>query len=194
MAPPWIPLTHSPAEVRTQTALEIHYTQAGGISGHFMLFIMLLMYTTAYHKVRHQCFEAFWYTHHLAFFFIIGMWTHATGCFVRDSVKPDYTYTFPYYSTEHCLGYESWRYLIWPGLLYIGERVWREIRARQATRLSKVLVHPSGQPYPCLPCPLSNKNSKVPWSCASSSPASSTSPGNGFSSKFRRSRSSSGIL
>ncbi|KZV77452.1 NADPH oxidase [Peniophora sp. CONT] len=131
-------------QVRKQLALQIHYTQAGGITGHFLLFIMLLMYTTAYHKIRNQCFEAFWYTHHLAFFFFIGLYAHATGCFVRDSVDPDYIASFPFYSTEHCLGYESWRFIIWPGVIYFGERVWREIRARRPTRLSKLLVHPSG--------------------------------------------------
>ena len=56
----------SPTEVRPEIALDIHYKQAGGISGHFMLLIMVLMYTTAHHKIRHQCFEVFWYTHHLA--------------------------------------------------------------------------------------------------------------------------------
>jgi NADPH oxidase len=136
-------LIHLP-EVRPEIALQIHYTQAGGISGHFMLFIMVLMYTTAHHKIRNQCFEAFWYTHHLAFFFMIGLYAHATGCFVRDSANPDYISTFPFYSTEHCLGYESWRFIIWPGIIYFGERVYREIRARRATRLSKLLVHPSG--------------------------------------------------
>jgi NADPH oxidase len=105
---------------------------------------MLLMYTTGYRKVRNQCFEAFWYTHHLAFFFFIGLYSHATGCFVRDTVSPDYTYVFPFYNPTHCLGYESWRFIMWPGVLYFGERVWREIRARQPTRLSKLLVHPSG--------------------------------------------------
>ena len=109
-----------------------------------MLLIMVIMYTTAHHKIRRQCFEAFWYTHHLAFFFMIALYTHATGCFVRDTADPDYIATFPFYSTEHCLGYLSWRFIIWPGILYFGERVWREIRARRATRLSKVLVHPSG--------------------------------------------------
>ena len=113
-----------------------------------MLLILLLMYTTAHYKVRQQCFEAFWYTHHLAFFFMIGLYAHATGCFVRDSADPDYIPTFPFYSTEHCLGYESWRFTIWPGIIYFGERMWREIRARRATRLSKVLVHPSGKCYP----------------------------------------------
>jgi len=131
-------------QVRLEYALQVHYTQAGGISGHFMLLIMVLMYATAHNKIRQQCFEAFWYTHHLAFFFMIGLYSHATGCFVRDSTNPDYTFTFPFYSTEHCLGYESWRFIIWPGILYFAERMYREYRARQATRLSKVLVHPSG--------------------------------------------------
>jgi len=131
-------------QIRKESAVQIHYTQPGGITGHFMLLIMVLMYTTAHHKIRHQCFEAFWYTHHLAFFFMIGLYTHATGCFVRDSVKPDFTRVFPFYSTEHCLGYFSWRFTIWPGIIYFGERVYREYRARRATRLSKVLVHPSG--------------------------------------------------
>jgi NADPH oxidase len=131
-------------QVRKQRALDIHYGEAGGITGHFMLLIMLIMYTTAHHKIRHQCFEAFWYTHHLAFFFMIALYTHATGCFVRDSVTPDYIPSFPFYSTDHCLGYESWRFIIWPGIIYFGERVYREYRGRRATKLSKVLVHPSG--------------------------------------------------
>ncbi|EJU01055.1 hypothetical protein DACRYDRAFT_22860 [Dacryopinax primogenitus] len=131
-------------QVRQEAAWQIHYEQAGGITGHVMLLIMVLMYTTAHHKVRAQCFEVFWYTHHLAFFFMIGLYSHATGCFVRDSVDPDYISTFPFYSTEHCLGYMSWRYTIWPGILYFGERMYREFRARRATQLDKVLVHPSG--------------------------------------------------
>nr|QHW03300.1 NADPH oxidase complex component NoxA [Flammulina velutipes]UXX34480.1 FfNoxA protein [Expression vector pBHg-FfNoxA-OE] len=131
-------------QVRKETALMIHYTQAGGVSGHFMLLIMVVMYATAHQKIRKQCFEAFWYTHHLAFFFMIGLYAHATGCFVRDSVEPDYITSFPFYSTEHCLGYASWRFTIWPGIIYFGERMYREYRARRATRLSKVLVHPSG--------------------------------------------------
>ncbi|KAG7099136.1 hypothetical protein E1B28_001008 [Marasmius oreades] len=131
-------------QVRKQIALEIHYTQPGGITGHFMLLIMVLMYATAHHKIRNQCFEAFWYTHHLAFFFMIGLYTHATGCFVRDSVDPAYSPIFPFYTTDHCLGYLSWRFIIWPGIIYFGERIYREYRARRSTRLSKVLVHPSG--------------------------------------------------
>ncbi|KAG9314303.1 NADPH oxidase [Chiua virens] len=131
-------------QVRTEYALRIHYRQAGGITGHVMVLIMVLIYSTAHRKIRHQCFEAFWYTHHLAFFFFLALYSHATGCFVRDSVEPDFRPYFPFYSTEHCLGYESWRFTIWPGIAYFTERMFREYRARRATRLSKVLVHPSG--------------------------------------------------
>jgi len=131
-------------QIRPQLALQIHYTQPGGITGHFMLLIMVIMYSTAHQKIRNQCFEAFWYTHHLAFFFMLGLYTHATGCFVRDQADPDFIKTFPFYSTEHCLGYLSWRYTIWPGIIYFGERIYREIRARRSTTLERVLVHPSG--------------------------------------------------
>ncbi|KAF8310554.1 hypothetical protein DL93DRAFT_2126443 [Clavulina sp. PMI_390] len=131
-------------KIRPQLAVQIHYTQPGGFTGHVMLLIMVLMYSTAHKKIRNQCFEAFWYTHHLAFFFMIGLYTHAVGCFVRDAPPPSFQKEFPFYSTEHCLGYESWRYTIWPGVLYFGERVYREIRARRATNLERVLVHPSG--------------------------------------------------
>jgi NADPH oxidase len=131
-------------QIRPLGAEMIHYTQPGGITGHFMLLIMLLMYTTATQKVRHQCFEAFWYTHHLAFFFMIALYTHATGCFVRDTLQPAHTSLFPFYNADHCLGYYTWRFTIWPGILYFGERLYREVRARRPTKLDKVLVHPSG--------------------------------------------------
>ena len=193
IAVPLAPLT-LPVEVRTEIALQIHYTQPGGITGHFMLFLMVLMYTTAHHKIRAQCFEAFWYTHHLAFFFMIGLYTHATGCFVRDSVDPDYQSTFPFYSTQHCLGYESWRFIIWPGIIYFGERVYREIRARRATRLSKLLVHPSGKSA-CTLFHLYDQHQilQVLWSFVLSSPASNTPQANGCSSRFPMSLVGSGI-
>ncbi|KAL0635886.1 hypothetical protein Q9L58_005129 [Maublancomyces gigas] len=130
-------------QIRPVTALEIHYTQAGGITGHVMLFCMLLMYTTAHHKIRQQCFEAFWYTHHLALIFILALYTHATGCFVRDTPLP-----FSPFDTEnfwkHCIGYQSWRFTLWTFALYFIERVWREVRARKQTEIVKVVKHPYG--------------------------------------------------
>ncbi|KAL8292839.1 hypothetical protein RQP46_000533 [Phenoliferia psychrophenolica] len=119
-------------QVRKETAWGIMYTQPGAFTGHVML---VIMYTTAHHRIRAQCFEAFWYTHHLAFFFLLGLYTHATGCFVRGALPNE---------PVQCLGYGSWRWTIWAGIAYFIERVVREVRARRATRIVGVLMHPSG--------------------------------------------------
>lgn len=128
-------------QIRKVTAIQIHYTQAGGITGHIMLLCMLLMYTTAHAKIRQQSFETFWYTHHLFIPFMLGLYTHATGCFVRDTVDP----FSPFAGADfwgHCIGYEGWRWELWGGGLYLIERLYREVRSRRDTKIVKVVRHP----------------------------------------------------
>ncbi|PQE20106.1 ferric reductase like transmembrane component protein [Rutstroemia sp. NJR-2017a BBW] len=128
-------------QIRPVTAIQIHYTEAGGITGHIMLLCMMLMYTTAHAKIRQQSFETFWYTHHLFIPFLLGMYTHATGCFVRDTPLP----FSPFDSKNfwgHCIGYEGWRWELWGGGLYFIERVYREIRSRRETKIVRVVRHP----------------------------------------------------
>ena len=132
------------AQLRPVTAIEIHYTEAGGITGHVMLLCMLLMYTTAHHKIRQQSFETFWYTHHLFIPFLLGLYTHATGCFVRDTPKPFSPFAGANF-WNHCIGYEGWRWELWGGGLYLIERVYREIRCRRETEITKVVKHPYGR-------------------------------------------------
>jgi NADPH oxidase len=130
-------------QVRPETAVQIHYTQPGGITGHIMLLCMLLMYTTAHHRIRQQSFETFWYTHHLFIPFLLGMYTHATGCFVRDSTNPYSPFAgAPFWN--HCIGYEGWRWELFGGGFYLIERLYREIRARRETAITKVVRHPYG--------------------------------------------------
>ena len=43
--------------VRPEAAVQIHYMQAGGITGHVMLLCMLLMFTTAHAKIRQQSYS-----------------------------------------------------------------------------------------------------------------------------------------
>lgn len=122
-------------QVRPETAWEIHYAQPGGFTGHVMLVLMFFMYTTAHKSIRNQCFEAFWYTHHLAFFFMLGLYTHATGCFVRGAL-PD--------TPTQCLGYGTVDVTIWGGIIYFIERVIRVWRSSRQTKMTGVLMHPSG--------------------------------------------------
>ena len=132
------------SQVRPEAAVEIHYAQAGGITGHVMLLCMLLMYTTAHHRIRQQSYETFWYTHHLFIPFLLAMYTHASGCFVRDSVEPYSPFAGKGFWT-HCIGYEGWRWELFAGALYLAERLYREIRARRKTEIIKVVKHPYGE-------------------------------------------------
>jgi NADPH oxidase 1 len=108
-----------------------------------MLLCMLLMYTTAHAPIRKQSFEAFWYTHHLAFIFVLALYTHATGCFVRDTTQPYSPLAGEMFWT-HCIGYEGWRVTLISGGLYFFERVWRVINSRRDTKITKVIMHPQG--------------------------------------------------
>ncbi|KAI9886518.1 MAG: hypothetical protein M1823_001699 [Watsoniomyces obsoletus] len=129
------------AQLRPVTAVEIHYTQAGGITGHVMLLCMLLMYTTAHARIRQQSYEAFWYTHHLFIPFLLAMYTHATGCFVRSSKQPYSPFAGADFWT-YCIGYHGWRWELWGGGLYLMERIYREIRSRRETEIVRVIRHP----------------------------------------------------
>ncbi|KAI1405387.1 putative FAD binding protein [Hypoxylon fuscum] len=128
-------------QIRPVTALEIHYTQPGGITGHVMLLCMLLMYTTAHHRIRQQSFETFWYTHHLFIPFFLGLYTHAVGCFVRDTADPFSPFAGDIF-WEHCIGYQGWRWELFAGGLYLFERLYREIRAKRNTKITRVVRHP----------------------------------------------------
>ncbi|KAI4092666.1 MAG: hypothetical protein LQ348_001972 [Seirophora lacunosa] len=129
------------SQIRKESAVEIHYTQVGGITGHVMLLCMLLMFTTAHAKIRQQSYETFWYTHHLFVPFLLALYTHATGCFVRDTPKPYSPFAgSPFWN--HCIGYEGWRWELIGGGLYLIERVYREIRSRQPAKITKIVRHP----------------------------------------------------
>jgi NADPH oxidase len=135
------------SQVRPETAIQIHYTQAGGITGHVMLFCMLLMYTTSHAQIRKQSFETFYYTHHLFIPFLLAMYTHATGCFVRDSAAPYSPFAGEGFWT-HCIGYEGWRWELFAGGLYLCERIYRELRSRRPTDVLRVIRHPYGPSSP----------------------------------------------
>ncbi|KAI8917319.1 NADPH oxidase [Entophlyctis helioformis] len=108
----------------------VHYLAWGGATGHVMLFIMFLMYTSAKLDVKTKNFEMFWYTHHLFVPFYFCLFFHSYGCFVKSS------------TTGKCKGYNSNYGTIPIFCLYIAERLLREYRARLPTTLSKVIFHP----------------------------------------------------
>ncbi|KAI6783102.1 ferric reductase like transmembrane component [Emericellopsis cladophorae] len=128
-------------QIRPVSALQIHYAQAGGITGHVMLLCMFFMYTTAHARIRQQSFETFWYTHHLFIPFFLALYTHTVGCFVRDTAEGYSPFAGKDY-WDHCIGYLGWRWELWTGGFYLIERLWREVRARRSTEITRVVRHP----------------------------------------------------
>ncbi|KAJ5538802.1 Riboflavin synthase-like beta-barrel [Penicillium frequentans] len=127
--------------IRPVLAVELHYKTAAGITGHVMLLCMLLIYTTAHARIRQQAFETFWYTHHLFIPFMLALYTHATGCFVRDSPERYSPFDGEKF-WNHCIGYEGWRWELVAGTMYLLERLYREVRSRKETVITKVIRHP----------------------------------------------------
>ncbi|GAA5988021.1 hypothetical protein JCM10908_002031 [Rhodotorula pacifica] len=123
------------SQVRKEAAWAILFTQPGGFTGHLMLVLMLLVYTTAHAKIRQHSYEAFWYTHHLVVLILFLLYIHAIGCFVRGALPGQ---------PVRCLGYYSWTWTIWGGIAYVFERFIREVRGRRKTKLASVLLHPQG--------------------------------------------------
>ncbi|KAF9550960.1 hypothetical protein EC957_010727 [Mortierella hygrophila] len=115
----------------TMSGGELLYKSPAGVTGHIMLLCMVLMYTTAKQTQRNKSFEAFWYTHHLAFIMLGSLMFHGIGCIVKDQ-------------NGVCRGYQSYRYLLIGYILYIIERSIRAYRARLETRLVKAIQHPAG--------------------------------------------------
>jgi NADPH oxidase 1 len=112
------------------TAREIHYAQYGGITGHIMLFICFLMYTSTKAVVKQKNFEIFWYTHHLFVPFYFALFFHSKGCFVKSA------------DTKACKGYGSNFATIPFFILYCLERLYRHYRGSLPTLLTKVIFHP----------------------------------------------------
>jgi len=104
------------------------------ITGWIMWIALGAMAWTARESKRRENFERFWYTHHLFIVFFINWQFHGMFCMI----KPDR----PPYCSFNTIGV-FWRFWIVGGIIWIWERVLREVRARHRTYISKVIQHPS---------------------------------------------------
>ncbi|KAJ7584805.1 NADPH oxidase isoform 2 [Mycena floridula] len=104
------------------------------VTGWIMWVALGAMAWTARESKRRENFERFWYTHHLFIVFFINWQFHGMFCMI----KPDR----PPYCSFNNIGV-FWRFWIVGGLLWIYERILREVRARHRTYISKVIQHPS---------------------------------------------------
>jgi len=105
-----------------------------GATGWIMTIALGIMAWFAVEKRRRAHFERFWYSHHLFIVFFINWQLHGMFCMI----KPDR----PPYCSFNTIGV-FWRYWLVGGLIWISERILREVRSRHRTYISKVIQHPS---------------------------------------------------
>lgn len=102
---------------------ELAYLSLPGATGHMLVLIMVLMYSSAIKYVRSPNFNVFWFTHHLFLpWFFLAMIHGALGLL-----------EFPTF----------WIWTLGPLLLYFIERGLRVIRGNQVTILQLAVAHPS---------------------------------------------------
>ncbi|KAJ1989746.1 hypothetical protein H4R33_001949 [Dimargaris cristalligena] len=103
-----------------------------GLTGTICTVVMIIMFATATAAVRRKNFELFYYTHHLFIVFYGSLIAHGMFCVIKADNEPV------------CRGHpDFWKWFLIPGLVYVAERISREIRGRQPTQISRVIQHPS---------------------------------------------------
>ncbi|XP_006455334.1 hypothetical protein AGABI2DRAFT_194938 [Agaricus bisporus var. bisporus H97] len=111
-----------------------NFTTGPGVTGWIMTACLGIMAFFAMEKRRRAHFERFWYSHHLFIIFFINWQFHGMFCMI----KPDR----PPYCSYNNIGV-FWKYWLIGGVIWIVERVLREVRSRHYTYISKVIQHPS---------------------------------------------------
>ncbi|KAF8625070.1 hypothetical protein AX15_005552 [Amanita polypyramis BW_CC] len=119
---------------RVVVFLAVNFTTGPGVTGWIMTISLLIMVVFALEKLRRAHFEWFWYSHHLFIVFFICWQLHGMFCMI----KPDR----PPFCSWLNIGV-FWRYWIAGGIIWVGERILREVRSRHVTYISKVVQHPS---------------------------------------------------
>lgn len=97
-----------------------------------MLIALMAMVFTAVEKPRRANYERFWYTHHLFLVFFFAWSFHGAFCMIQPDTAP------------FCSGIGVfWKWWLVGGMVYLFERLMREVRGTHKTYISKVIQHPS---------------------------------------------------
>ncbi|XP_044302058.1 NADPH oxidase 3 [Varanus komodoensis] len=143
----------------TNTVTEI-LTTIAGTTGLLITVSFILIMTSSTEIITRSFYEVFWYTHHLFVVFFIGLVVHGTGQLIRGQTTLSLLLHNVTYCKDHYLEWEisaqcplpqfsgkapvAWKWVLGPGILYIGERIIRFWRFQQEVVILKVVSHSSG--------------------------------------------------
>ncbi|KZT00716.1 NADPH oxidase [Laetiporus sulphureus 93-53] len=126
-------LSDSPKE-RFIIWLLANFTTGPGVTGWIMTAALGIMVWYAMEKRRRANFERFWYSHHLFIVFFLNWQLHGMFCMIQPDREP--------FCSWNTIGL-FWRFWLTGGVIFIFERILREVRSRHRTYISKVIQHPS---------------------------------------------------
>lgn len=116
----------------------VNFTTGPGITGWIMTVALVVMVWFAVEKRRRRPnggFEWFYYAHYIGMItFFINWQLHGMFCMIQPDTPP--------YCSFNTIGV-FWRYWLIGGLIFISERILREVRSRHRTYISKIIQHPS---------------------------------------------------
>ncbi|KAJ3499109.1 hypothetical protein NLJ89_g10135 [Agrocybe chaxingu] len=119
---------------RVVAFIAANFITGPGLTGWIMVAALGVMAWFAREKSRRAHFERFWYSHHLFIVFFINWQLHGMFCMIQPDRPP--------FCSFNTIGV-FWRYWLVGGVIWIFERVLREVRSRHVTYISKVIQHPS---------------------------------------------------
>ncbi|KPV76951.1 uncharacterized protein RHOBADRAFT_42164 [Rhodotorula graminis WP1] len=114
-------------------ALMVNGSTGPFITGWIMLALLGVIAWFAAEKRRKKHFQRFYYSHHLAVIFFFLWQLHGMFCMIRPDKPP--------YCAWSQIGV-FWLFWSFGAIVYVSERILREVRSRHRTYLSKVIVHP----------------------------------------------------
>jgi len=135
--------------------LNANFATGPGVTGWIMTVALAIMVFFAIEKRRRANFEHFWYSHHLFIIFFICWQLHGMFCMIKPDRPPFCSWNsigvfwvrglhfVPALSWNLTVFFVWQRYWLVGGVIWISERVLREIRSRHRTYISKVIQHPS---------------------------------------------------
>jgi NADPH oxidase 2 len=140
---------------RFMSFLSVNFTTGPGITGWIMTACLGIMIFFCREKVRTANYERFWYSHHLFIILFINWQLHGMFCMIKPDRPPFCSsdtngvfwvrsfFFFLKIFLFSCTEYSEQRYWLVGGVIWIFERVLREVRSRHVTYISKVIQHPS---------------------------------------------------
>ena len=133
--------------------LAANFATGPGVTGWIMVLALGAIVFFALEKQRRRHFERFWYSHHLFIVFFVCWQLHGMFCMIQPDRPPYCSFNqigvfwvsrpSPALHAPDLPVPLPQRYWLVGGVIFVYERILREVRSRHRTYISKVIQHPS---------------------------------------------------